>query len=57
MTTKTQLQVEAIRTGSVIDHIPSNIGIKILKLLKLNKIEERVTIGLNLPLLLLAVKT
>ncbi|WP_261836737.1 aspartate carbamoyltransferase regulatory subunit [Vibrio ishigakensis] len=49
MTTKTQLQVEAIRTGSVIDHIPANIGIKILKLLKLNKTEERVTIGLNLP--------
>lgn len=57
MTTKTQLQVEAIRTGSVIDHIPANIGIKILKLLKLNKTEERVTIGLNLPLQLLAVRT
>lgn len=49
MTTKNQLQVEAIRTGSVIDHIPANVGIKILKLLKLNNTEERVTIGLNLP--------
>ncbi len=46
---KTKLQVEAIRNGSVIDHIPANIGIKILKLFKMHKCNERITIGLNLP--------
>ena len=32
MSEKKQLQVEAIRNGSVIDHIPAGQGIKILKL-------------------------
>ncbi|OAN19052.1 aspartate carbamoyltransferase regulatory subunit [Photobacterium jeanii] len=49
MTKETQLQVEAIKNGSVIDHIPANIGIKVLKLFKMHKTNERVTIGLNLP--------
>lgn len=49
MTKETQLQVEAIKNGSVIDHIPANVGIKILKLFKLHKTNQRVTIGLNLP--------
>lgn len=49
MVKDTQLQVEAIRNGSVIDHIPANIGIKILKLFKMHKTNERITIGLNLP--------
>ena len=34
MVKQTQLQVEAIRNGSVIDHIPAHLGIKILKLFK-----------------------
>lgn len=49
MVKETQLQVEAIRNGSVIDHIPANIGIKVLKLFKMHKSNERITIGLNLP--------
>lgn len=49
MVKETQLQVEAIRNGSVIDHIPANLGIKILSLFKLNETNQRVTIGLNLP--------
>ncbi|MEF1311371.1 aspartate carbamoyltransferase regulatory subunit [Vibrio mytili] len=49
MVKETQLQVEAIRNGSVIDHIPANIGIKILKLFKMHKSNQRITIGLNLP--------
>ncbi|ELR64722.1 Aspartate carbamoyltransferase regulatory chain (PyrI) [Photobacterium marinum] len=49
MAKETQLQVEAIKNGSVIDHIPAHIGIKILKLFKMHKTNERVTIGLNLP--------
>ncbi|KJY84205.1 aspartate carbamoyltransferase regulatory subunit [Vibrio galatheae] len=49
MVKETQLQVEAIRNGSVIDHIPANIGIKVLKLFKMHKSNQRITIGLNLP--------
>jgi len=49
MTKKHQLQVEAIRNGSVIDHIPANLGIKILSLFKINETNQRITIGLNLP--------
>ncbi len=49
MTKKHQLQVEAICNGSVIDHIPASLGIKILSLFKLNETNQRITIGLNLP--------
>jgi aspartate carbamoyltransferase regulatory subunit len=44
-----QLQVEAIKNGSVIDHIPANLGIKILKLFNLEDSNQRITVGLNLP--------
>ena len=44
-----KLQVEAIKNGTVIDHIPANIGFKVIKLFKLNDSNERITIGLNLP--------
>lgn len=44
-----QLQVEAICHGTVIDHIPAQLGIKILKLFKLQHTHERITMGLNLP--------
>ncbi|PKH05859.1 aspartate carbamoyltransferase regulatory subunit [Moritella sp. Urea-trap-13] len=44
-----KLQVEAIKNGSVIDHIPANLGIKILKLFNLEDSNQRVTVGLNLP--------
>ncbi len=33
----------------MIDHIPAHLGIKILKLFKLHKTEQRITMGLNLP--------
>ena len=49
MAKETQLQVEAIRNGTVIDHIPAQIGIKVLRLFDMHNSEERVTIGLNLP--------
>ena len=49
MSEKKQLQVEAIRNGSVIDHIPAGQGIKILKLFHLLDTRERITVGLNLP--------
>ncbi|UVK76745.1 MAG: aspartate carbamoyltransferase, PyrI subunit [Sodalis sp. Fle] len=44
-----KLQVEAICRGTVIDHIPAHVGIKLLSLFKLTATDERITIGLNLP--------
>jgi aspartate carbamoyltransferase regulatory subunit len=49
MVKETQLQVEAIKNGTVIDHIPALIGIKVLKLFDMHNSNQRVTIGLNLP--------
>ncbi|WED21508.1 aspartate carbamoyltransferase regulatory subunit [Vibrio sp. JC009] len=49
MSNKAQLQVEAIRNGSVIDHIPANVGIKVLRLFNLQESKQRITVGLNLP--------
>ncbi len=43
-----KLQVEAIQEGSVIDHIPVQQGIKILKFFKLTQTNEKITVGLNL---------
>lgn len=48
MVKENKLQVEPIKDGTVIDHIPANIGFKVLKLFQLHKTEQRVTIGLNL---------
>ncbi|WP_340609822.1 aspartate carbamoyltransferase regulatory subunit [Xenorhabdus bharatensis] len=44
-----QLQVEAIKCGTVIDHIPAQVGFKLLSLFKLTETDQRITIGLNLP--------
>ncbi|ATF08909.1 aspartate carbamoyltransferase regulatory subunit [Candidatus Enterovibrio altilux] len=44
-----KLQVEAIKNGTVIDHIPAHIAFKVMKRFKLYKTNERVIIGLNLP--------
>lgn len=44
-----KLQVEAIQYGSVIDHIPVQQGIKILKFFKFTQTNEKITVGLNLP--------
>lgn len=49
MTKENKLQVEAIRNGTVIDHIPAHVGFKILKLFRMQQSQERITIGLNLP--------
>ena len=35
--------------GTVIDHIPAQIGFKLLSLFKLTETDQRITIGLNLP--------
>ncbi|WP_028864073.1 aspartate carbamoyltransferase regulatory subunit [Psychromonas aquimarina] len=43
-----KLQVEAIQHGSVIDHIPAQQGVKILKFFKFTQTNEKITIGLNL---------
>ncbi|HFQ5008075.1 TPA: aspartate carbamoyltransferase regulatory subunit [Vibrio vulnificus] len=49
MNKDTKLQVEAIKNGTVIDHIPAQVGIKVLKLFDMHNSSQRVTIGLNLP--------
>ncbi len=49
MTHDNKLQVEAIKHGTVIDHIPGQIGFKLLSLFKLTETDQRITIGLNLP--------
>ena len=43
-----ELQVAALCNGTAIDHIPSNVLFKIVSLLKLEKISDRITIGNNL---------
>ncbi|USD65578.1 aspartate carbamoyltransferase regulatory subunit [Vibrio sp. SCSIO 43136] len=49
MVKQNQLQVEAICNGTVIDHIPANVGIKVLQLFDMQNSEQRITVGLNLP--------
>ncbi|KEA50837.1 MULTISPECIES: aspartate carbamoyltransferase regulatory subunit [Mangrovibacter] len=49
MTDDKKLQVEAIKCGTVIDHIPAQVGFKLLSLFQLTKTDQRITIGLNLP--------
>lgn len=46
---KKKLSVEAIASGTVIDHIPAGQGVKILRFFELTEGDERVTIGFNLP--------
>lgn len=46
--TEHKLQVEAISRGTVIDHIPSGMGIRILKFFQLTDQQEPITVGLNL---------
>ena len=49
MTHDNKLQVEAIKRGTVIDHIPAQVGFKLLSLFRLTETDQRITIGLNLP--------
>lgn len=41
--------ISAIRNGTVIDHIPAGQGMRIFKLLNLEKYDQCVMMGLNLP--------
>ena len=43
-----ELQVKALRNGTVIDHIPPELLFKVVSLLHLDRTENRVTIGNNL---------
>lgn len=45
---KKELKVNAIKDGTVIDHIPSNDLFKVIRILKLDKIDSPVTFGTNL---------
>lgn len=45
---ESKMQVEAIRRGSVIDHIPAGQGLKIVNRLQLLDNKVRLTVGFNL---------
>lgn len=48
-TNKTERQVDAIKNGTVIDHIPAEKTYEVANLLELQKLENPVTIGYNYP--------
>jgi aspartate carbamoyltransferase regulatory subunit len=48
METKKELKVNAIKNGTVIDHIPSKSLFSVINILGLNKIDHQVTFGFNL---------
>jgi aspartate carbamoyltransferase regulatory subunit len=48
MKDKKQLQVSAIKDGTVIDHIPAKNLFKVISILNLDKIESPMTFGANL---------
>lgn len=56
MTHDNKRQVEAIKCGTVIDHIPAHTGFTLLTLFRLTETNNRITIGLNLPSRELGVK-
>ncbi|EGJ72204.1 Aspartate carbamoyltransferase regulatory chain [Bacteroides coprosuis DSM 18011] len=45
---KAKLSVAALENGTVIDHIPSDKLFTVVSILKLDKIQEKITIGNNL---------
>ncbi|MDP1309629.1 aspartate carbamoyltransferase regulatory subunit, partial [Klebsiella pneumoniae] len=45
MTHDNKLQVEAIKRGTVIDHIQAHVGFKLLTLIKLTETDQLITIG------------
>ena len=45
---RTELKVSAIRNGTVIDHIPSNVVYHVFKILSLDKTSNQVYLGTNL---------
>lgn len=49
MSNKTERQVAAIKSGTVIDHIPAEKTYQVVNLLQLETLETPVTIGYNYP--------
>lgn len=43
-----QLSVSAIQNGTVIDHVPANALFKVIKILRLDRIDNQITFGTNL---------
>jgi aspartate carbamoyltransferase regulatory subunit len=43
-----QLSVSAIQNGTVIDHVPANTLFKVIKILRLDHIDNQITFGTNL---------
>ncbi len=55
-TNKGEMQVKALRNGTVIDHIPSDKLFKVVSILQLDQTDQQVTIGYNLSSRLLGKK-
>ncbi|MBK4775629.1 aspartate carbamoyltransferase regulatory subunit [Candidatus Pantoea edessiphila] len=51
-----KFQVKSIKKGTIIDHIPIKMGIKLLSLFELNNSSQNIIIGLNLPSVLIGYK-
>ncbi len=47
-TDKKELALAALRAGTVIDHIPSNVLFKVVRILGIEKLNNHVTVGNNL---------
>lgn len=47
-TDKKELAVAALRAGTVIDHIPSNVLFKVVRILGIEQLHNHVTVGNNL---------
>jgi len=46
---KKELSISAIKDGTVIDHIPSNVTLKVADILNLDNITSTISIAANLP--------
>ena len=47
MTHDNKLQVEAIKRGTVIDHIPAQVGFKLLSLFRLTETDQRISAAVD----------
>ena len=48
MTVKKELKVPAIKEGTVIDHIPSRVTFKVIRILDLKEFNHEISVALNL---------
>jgi len=44
-----ELKIPALRNGTVIDHLPSKVTFKVMRMLQLRDYEHTITVAINLP--------